>query len=424
MSRSALVLCAVLSLVAVPAFAQVGIIRTVAGTGANDFAGDGGQAQNADINFPEAVSVDSVGNIYIVDSANNRIRMIAAQGGVTGDGIISTFAGNGNAGSTGDGGKATSATLNRPYGIAIDSSDNVYVGELQGFRVRKITQQGIITTVAGTGVQGYGGDGGQAINAQLGKVTSVAIDPNGNLLIADSSNNRVRRVTPAGVISTIAGNGSTGATGDGGLATNATITSPTGVAADARGNVYIASAPLGKVRKVDVTGLITLFAGAGPAGYSGDGGAATSATLNSPYSVATDAAGNVYISDTNNSVIRKVTNGAISTIAGSGSPGYFGDGADATLAYLNTPYSVYVDAAGGVFIADASNDNVRLITYPPVFTASSVLLDAGFVSGGIVPGSIYAVFGSGFARAPFVANGLPSGFLADVQVLMNGIAMY
>ena len=261
------------------------------------------------------------------------------------------------------------------------------------------------------------------MNAQIARVNSIAIDTTGNLFIADSLNNRIRKVTTNGIITTVAGNGNTGGTGDGGQAVNATMTAPTGVAVDASGNLFIVSPTLHRVRKVDTNGVINNFAGTGVPAFTGDGGPALAATLNAPYGVSVDTAGSVYITDNNNNAVRKVTNGTITTIAGGNGTGTFGDGSDATQSSLTAAYGTFVDASGGIFIADAPGNIVRLITYPPVFSANNVVLGAGFTSGGIVPGSIYSVFGSGFTRAPIFPANLPTGFLGDVQVLMNGVAM-
>jgi trimeric autotransporter adhesin len=277
-----------------------GSLSLTAGVGSSEYSGDGGQAASAQLSNPEGVAVDSAGNLYIADSGNNRIRK------VTPAGIISTVAGNGTSGFSGDGGPATMARLFMPIGVAVDSAGNIYIADTFNLRIRKVTLTGTITTVAGNGSKGYGGDGSPATAAKLNSPSGVMVDSAGNIYIADSGNNRIRKVTPAGIISTVAGNGARGYGGDGDAATSAKLNSPSGVAVDSAGDLYIADRDNRRIRKVTLAGTITTVAGNGDFGYSGDGGAATSAKLNSPSGVAVDSAGNLYIADSGNHRIRKV----------------------------------------------------------------------------------------------------------------------
>ncbi len=275
--------------------------------------------------------------------------------------IINTIAGTGVGGYTGDGGQATNAKLYYPTGVVIDAVGNLYIADYNNQCIRKVTASGVITTVAGTGTLGYGGDGGAATAAKLNYPFGVAVDAAGNLYIADYSNQRIRKVTTSGVISTYVGNGTQGVLGDGGAATAAELTNPYGVAFDAIGNLYIADAS-NRIRKVTTTGIINTIAGNGTAGYSGDGGVATAAELNFPDGVAIDAIGNVYIADYSNQRIRKVTSaGIISTVAGTGTAGYAGDGAIATAAELYWPNGVATDATGNLYIADYNNNRIRMV---------------------------------------------------------------
>src|SRR5438445_5921470 len=238
---------------AVPALSQS--INTVAGNGFSGFAGDGGAATSASLNFPEGAALDTRGNLYIADYANHRIRKVAAA-----TGIITTVAGNGSLGFAGDGGAATSASLNFPTGVALDASGNLYIADSDNRRIRKVAAAtGIITTVAGNGNYGFGGDGGAATSATLSDPLGVALDAGGNLYIADFSSHRIRKVTAAtGIITTVAGNGSPTFAGDGGAATSASLFRPTGVALDASGNLYVADQDNYRVRKVAAaTGIIT-----------------------------------------------------------------------------------------------------------------------------------------------------------------------
>jgi len=326
------------------------IIKTVAGNGTSGYSGDGGSADSAELFNPSGVAVDASGNLFIADLNNHRIRKVSTNG------IITTVAGNGGAGYSGDGGSATSAELNQPAGVAVDASGNVFISDLESV-IRKVSTNGIITTVAGGGTNGLG-DGGSADSAELGYPIGVAVDASGNLFIADLNNHRIRKVSTNGIITTVAGNGTSGYSGDGGSADSAELFHPSGVAVDASGNLFIADQGNHRIRKVSTNGIITTVAGNGTAGYSGDGDSATSAELYEPASVAVDASGNVFISDLEN-VIRKVsTNGIITTVAGGGTNG-LGDGGSADSAELYHPYGMAVDASGNLFIADDFNNRIR-----------------------------------------------------------------
>jgi RHS repeat-associated protein len=335
-------------------------INTIAGNGTNNgYNGDGELATSAELTPAGGVAVDSAGNIYIADFHNQRIRKVTVS---TGD--ISTVAGNGTAGYSGDGGSAISAELQGPSGVALDSAGNIYIADEQNNRIRKVTvSTGYISTVAGTGTAGYSGDGGAAISAKLNVPYGVAVDSAGNIYIADEGNNRIRKVTSTGAISTVAGNGTAGYLGDGGAATSAELYDPFGVGVDGAGNIYIADFANNRIREVTAsTGYISTVAGNGTAGFSGDGGAAISAELNYPIGVAVDSAGNIYITDGQNERIRKVagSTGTISTIAGNGIAGYLGDGGAATSSELNGPTGVAVDASD-IYITDAGNNRIRSV---------------------------------------------------------------
>jgi sugar lactone lactonase YvrE len=349
-----------------------GIITTVAGNGTTVYSGDGGMATNAGLNWPYGVALDASGNLFIADQYNSRIRKVSTNG------IITTVAGGG----VRDGGMATDAGLYRPDDVAVDASGNLFIADEGNSRIRKVSTNGIITTVVGNGTPAYAGDGGAATNAELCYPECVAVNAFGCLFIADSGNYRIRKVDTNGVIMTVAGNGAWGYSGDGGAATNASLDSPYGVEVDASGNLFIADEGDGRIRKVSTNGIITTVAGNGTNGYSGDGGAATNASLYAPAGVALDASGNLFIADYFNDRIRKVsTNGIITTVAGNGTGGYSGDGGAATNAELNYPRGVALDAFGNLFIADAINQRIRKVSTNGIITTVAGNGTYGFYSG-------------------------------------------
>lgn len=328
----------------------------MAGTGDLGFSGDSGPATSASLGYPMGAATDAAGNLYIADSANNRIRKVDTSG------MIATVAGNGTPGYNGDGGLATNASLFRPRGVAVDPNANLHIADTENYRIRKVDSSGTITTVAGNGTAGFSGDGGPATEANLSYPRAVAFDASGNLYISDGGENRIRKVDATGIITTVAGGAPCCNLGDGGPATDAYLSSPEGVAVDAKGNLYIGDSGDNRIRKVDASGTITTVAGNGNSGYGGDGGAATSAVLSAPSGVAVDSAGNLYIADSANNRIRKVdTSGVISTVAGNGAFGDSGDGGPATSANLNYPIAVALDAGGNLYIADIFNNRIRKV---------------------------------------------------------------
>lgn len=402
-----------------------GVIETIAGNGVRGYGGDGGSAQNASLSFPLDVARDSAGNLYIADTQNNRVRK------VTPNGQIATLAGTGAFAFGGDGGLATQAALSNPYAVAVASDGSVYIADFGNNRIRRVGPPGcapstcVITTVVGNGARDFSGDGGPALSASLKNPADVSFDGAGNMLIADWGNHRIRQVTN-GIINTVAGGGSSpGSIGDGGPATSAVLLFPTQVAADRAGNLFIADSQQRRIRMVQASNqLIHTIAGTGaPASTSGDGGVAVAAALYPTYGVAATAAGNVWLTQTAgvarsiNNRVRRVTNGIITsavggglgdggaaydarvepgggqatlgqglipdlyfadvgnnvaryvtgatgdifTLAGTGAVGYSGDGGPAQAATLDSPNDVAVDASGTVYVADTGNNAVRRI---------------------------------------------------------------
>lgn len=341
------------------------LITTVAGNGTQGFSGDSGPATVASLNNPQGVTVDGSGNILVVDRVNARIRRVNAS-----TGVITTVAGNGAAGFGGDGGPAINASLSNPEAVAVDGAGNILIADSFSNRIRHVNvSTGVITTVAGNGTYGFSGDGGPALSASLSQPEGVAVDGSGNILIAETGSARIRRVSAStGIIATVAGNGIQGFSGDGGPATSASLSgsfgSPLGVAVDGSGNIFIADTGNGRIRRVNgSTGIITTVAGNGVFGFSGDGGPAVTAGLFSPQGVAVDVSGNIFIADRANHRIRRVSGstGVITTVAGNGTLGFGGDGGPAANAALNNPQGVAVDASGNLFIADSDNSRVRKV---------------------------------------------------------------
>jgi trimeric autotransporter adhesin len=369
--RKAVYLGCILFLLAMgrPAAAQLnfvpGITTIAGGTYSSTGGGDGGLATGASLNTPQGATYDNAGNLYISDGGAGVVRKVAPNG------IITTFAGNGTSGFGGDGGPATSAQLFNPTGIAVDGAGNVYICDTGNDRIRKIdAATGTINTIAGIGGNGgFSGDNGPATAAQLNGPLYLAFDLAGNLNFTDFFNDRVRKITmSSGVITTVAGNGTAATAGDGGLATSASLNGPQGVAIDTAGNLYISEAAGNVVREVAAsTGDISTFAGNGTAGFFGDGGAATSAQLNDPYGLAFDATvDGLLISDANNNSVRLVnlSTGNITTVAGNGnsSGGFSGDGGPATSAQFSFPEGAVADASGNLVVVDTFNSAVRELT--------------------------------------------------------------
>ena len=432
-----------------------GTLTRIAGNGRAGDTGDGGPATAAQLMYPDGIAVDGAGNVFVADLEANVVRRISAAG------TISTYAGNGTAGDSGDGGTAAAAQLNSPTAVALDPAGNLYISDTGNNRIRMVAANGTISPAAGTGTPGYWGDGGAATAAALNQPEGISVDAGGNLYIADTINNRIREVTPNGVITTVAGNGlatysgdnvgGTGVTassGDGGPATQSSVDFPTGVAVDASGNVYIADYGNSKIRIVNAKGVITTLIGNqdgvpledgqaaasirlnGPTGvavdqagevyftegsigagsgrangdfrvwrifggvfaavagdglesFAGDGGAGAVALINAPAGMAADAAGNIYIADAANNRIRKLSpNGLIVTVAGNGTAGFAGDGGQAVNAELNGPQGVAVDSAGGIYIADTRNNRIRVITGQGIIYTIGGNGNAGFLGDG------------------------------------------
>jgi len=381
-----------------------GILNVLAGNGLESYAGDGGAAAVAQLNGPASIALDGGGNLYFADSANHRIRRITPAG------VIGTFAGNGTPGFSGDGGPAVTAQLNGPLGVAVDASGNVYIADTGNNRVRKISSNGVIATIAGNGNASFYGDESPAMAASIHAPQGLALAADGTIYIADTLNQRVRRVGANGVIHTLAGNGLAAFSGDGTDATKESLNLPAAVALDGAGNVYIADRGNNRVRMVSPAGAISTRAGSG-------------APLAAPQGVAVDSTGNLYIAESGGNDLRRVApDGTISIFAGTGACCYSGDGGPATTAALNAPWGVAVDTAGDIYFSDFGNNAVRaVVPASSVPVIATVTNGASNQPGPVAPGEVVVVYGTGLGPAQLTpAGSAPVTQLAGVSVLFNG----
>ena len=355
-----------LFLLVLPVFVSGQVIETIAGNGVAGYSGDGGAAISAELNQPNSIRFDRVGNMYIADWLNNVIRKIDRSGTITtvaGNGYGSTTPGIG--GYAGDGGPATAAELNGPVDVAFDDGGNMYITDQGNSMIRKVDPTGIITRVAGTGTLGYNGDGIPATAAQINHPGGIVFDTVGDLYIADEGNSRIRKISPSGIITTIAGTGIAGYNADGISATSAKLWHPFWLAFSPSRELYFADGSERRIRKIDMSGIISTVAGTGMTGSSGDGGPATAANIGDCEAVAFDNLGNLYFSNLGICSVRKVnTAGIISTIAGNDTCAFGGDGGSATDAQINVAVVCSaVDAYGNIYIADPVNNRIREIVY-------------------------------------------------------------
>ena len=335
-----------------------GRLKTVVGSGASGFSGDGGPAVKAQLQLPSGLTFDSQGNLYIADRANHRVRKVNRKG------IISTVAGNGTAGFSGDGGPATQASLKLPSGVVVDKQGNLYISDRSNNRIRKVNAKGIIQTFAGNGKDGYHGDNMPALKATLDKPFGLALDKHNNLYIADRGNNRIRKVDSSGLISTVAGDGGFYFIGDNGPAYRASIAGPTGVTVDDNGNIYIADRSNNRIRMVDKQGLIRTIMGTGHQEYNGDSELGRETNLHLPFGVALDKNGDLLVIDRSHYRIRKLImkGSKVTTLAGNGIKKFGGDGGPAQGANLEFPHGIDVDSKDNVIFADKSHFRIRKIT--------------------------------------------------------------
>jgi len=412
----------------------VGVLSTVAGTGEQGYSGDNGPAIAAVLDSPAGIAVDTAGNVYIADTHNNRIRKVTS-------GTITTIAGTGAAGFSGDGGAATSATLNLPTAVAVDAAGNLYIADTNNHRIRKITGTAI-TTVAGDGEQLYLNDGVAPTQTGLDSPSGIAVDAAGNLYIGDTRNQRVRKVTlSSGLISTVAGNGTKSFAGDGGVATSAGLATPRGVAAAADGSIYFADSDNNRIRNVNVSGTISTAAGDGAQGFSGDTGPANLAMLDTPHAVATSSAGTVAISDTNNQRIRTILNANLNTVVGLGnagtetlvlsgaSPIVVGSGS-LTGTLLNGPATAtgsvtFLDVTSAVSTVGTASllNNAATISLAGV-TAGTHLFAANYSGDALNPATTSGVFIVVVTRAQVPNNFSIAAVTSTQNVVPGGIANY
>jgi len=415
--------------VRVRAVDQGGRIQTVAGDGYLHAVGDGGAATDAQLFQPSAIALGYGGNLYIADTGTERVRQVTASG------AIATLAGTGIGAASADGVAAAAATLNAPMGVAVDPAGNILIADTNNQRIRQVGAGGLILGAAGTGASGIGPEGLPPSHTPLRSPRAVCVDHAGTLYIVDTANHRVLRAPPNGVVTTAAGNGAPGDAGDGGPARLAQLNQPSGCALDSSGNLFIADTFSHRIRKVTAAGIIATVAGTGDPGSVGDEGAATAAALSAPRGVAVDDNGNIFIADTGNHRIRQITpDGVIHSIAGQNGAGFAGDGGLATSARLNTPGGLFLDGSGALYVADTNNNRVRRlvpdsvlapdpVVLPPTVTAVSA---ASQRPGPLAPGEIVSIFGLGIgpetgAAGTFDSAGLLANLLGGSEVRFDGV---
>jgi uncharacterized protein (TIGR03437 family) len=405
-----------------------GQIQTVAGDGYLHAIGDGGLATAALLSQPSAIALNGAGSLYIADTGTQRVRQVLPTG------VIQTLAGTGVAGAAADKVVASAATLNSPMGVALDSAGDVLIADTGNNRVRQVTTDGLIHNLVGTGASGLGAEGLPPAQTQLDGPRGVCTGRGGTLFVVDTLNNRVLQAAPQALVVTAAGNGAPGDAGDGGPARLAQLNQPSACALDSAGDLFIADTLNHSIRKVDPSGTISTVAGTGAAGFSGDQGPATAATISAPAGVVVDDNGDIFIADTGNNRIRQVTpDGLIHTIAGQNAASFSGDGGPAASAQINAPGGLLLDGAGDLYFADTGNNRVRrlvpqaappppLVVLPPLSAVSA----ASFLPGPVAPGEIIVIFGAGLGPESGVAGALDStGMLANLlsgaEVRFDGV---
>jgi trimeric autotransporter adhesin len=406
---------------------SLGVIKTVAGDGYLNAVGDFGTATNAMLYQPSGVTLDTAGDLYIADTGTQRVRQVSPGG------IITTIAGTGMAGTSSNNISSVTAALNFPMGVGLDSNNNLIISDTQNQLVRQVTA-GIIQTVAGTGVAGLGSANQLASQTELNNPRSTCTSKSATVYIADSGNHRVLSIAKTSVISVAAGNGTAGATGDGQVAWLAQLNQPSACALDSAGNLYIADTGNNRIRKVTPTGVISTVAGTGTTGSAGDEGPASAALLNGPRGIAVDSNNDLFIGDTGNNRIREVTaDGVIHTIAGQGTAGFTGDGGPGTAAELNAPAGVLLDGSGNLYVADTGNNRVRELVPDSSSTNSTapggltMVNAASQASGSVAPGEMVAIQGTSLGpatgvSATFDSNGNLPTVLGQVVVQFDGTA--
>lgn len=394
-----------------------GVLTRFAGTGESGYAGDGGLALQAKLRAPAGLFHDKKGNLYFADRDNHAVRKVDSGG------IVTTIAGNGTAGFSGDGGPAQKASLNHPSGLALDGKGNLYISDRSNNRIRVVDSRGVINTFAGSGADGYAGDSGPALQANIDKPFGLAVDKKDNLYIADRGNNRIRKVTPSGVITSVAGDGGFFFMGDNGPAYRASVAGPTGVAVDDRGNVYIADRNNNRIRVVDELGVISTVAGTGQRDYNGDAELARDTNLHLPFGLSLDSKGRLLVIDRSHYLIRRIdpAKGKVETVAGNGQKQFAGDGGPSTGANLSFPHGMSVDKEGSLIFSDKGHYRIRKISPSGVIQTIAGNGTRGNVGDGgpALEASLYGVTSLRLNSKGEIYFVSPSGFVSILRKIDN-----